>query len=114
MRIGTIESAGGTQTVSVDNTKIAVLVALIAAIPPGINALIEHGIKPRLASVESEKVELERDKATTAALQSALANPNAAERQLLIQLLGTAGVLESEIASLPAAQLPHWPPAAAP
>lgn len=118
MHIATV-GADGKITLTV--SAIAILVAIIGIVPGLVTAGIEAFVKPRAQAsaiaVETAKTELERRNAAIALYQSALANPEPAQRQLLLRFLVNVRVLDDDgtIMGMPVDQIPHWPaPAGAP
>lgn len=93
----------------------ALLVALITIVPPSVSALVDYVLKPKLqastVSLETGRLDIEKRKLKAELYRAALANSDPAQRQLLVQFLIRAKVLEDDgtIDGLSASQIPQWP-----
>lgn len=112
MQFGTVENG----KLKLDKTGLTIIVAIIAIVPPLVGSLNDAFVKPKLQystmSIDRAKLDLERRKTAVALYQTALANPDATQRQSLVRFLIAAGLLDSaNVIGLPADQIPYWPAA---
>ena len=109
---------GGRVTVSAGS--VTLIAAIIAIAPPIGTAVADRLLMTKAQAstldLETAKLELERRRAATLVLQSALANPDSAQRRILLEFLGTAKILDSAVTHLPSSAIPYWrtPAAASP
>jgi hypothetical protein len=111
VNVGEIEVPGGTLTW---------IVALLGAVPAIVTAIaspIVQGITQRDTTVlDTARLDFDRQKAAAELYQRALAIPDVGQRHKAVQFLLKAGVVPpaADLGNLPAADIPHWPPAPAP
>ena len=87
-----VKTEGGTTTIS--GGWVTILAAIIALGPPILDRFVMTDAQKASLSVESAKVDLERAKvdlerrkAATALFQAVLANPDSAQRRMLVRFL---------------------------
>lgn len=105
----------GTHDLTLDATKLAILLGVIAIVPAiltvVVNVLLQPAFEKNKTQLEKDKLEFEKRKSDAAFYRAVLANADPVKRQALLKFLISAKLVDDRAnvgAVLPGA-IPNWP-----
>ena len=103
----------GDKTVTVKTIPVAIILGAITVLPGVVDTLANKMFMTKAeaatAKVEAGKLDVERQQAAVAILQAALSDPDAINRDHLLELLVTAHVVDTALRDLTPEEIPQWP-----